>query len=199
MTSLKDVNFGINQYCGPAVLSALTGESTDRCAAVISAVSGKKEIKAVNRAHLKEALKRLRFNVEDTIFGGSSLYGTLHRMHTHDGLYIVFVSRHVVAVEVVGTEIYICDNHCKTPLDVKQSARLTQRVGGVLKVSPKDPPKFVGQVVELKKHPNSIDIVSHFKYENPEDDTTYSLGYIRFKDDEERRMIMSALSEVEDE
>lgn len=56
MTNLKDINFGINQYCGPAVLSALTGESTDRCAAVISAVSDRKEIKAVQRQHLIDAL-----------------------------------------------------------------------------------------------------------------------------------------------
>jgi len=140
-TNLKEVNFGLNQYCGPAVLSALTGESTDRCAAVISAVSGRQVIKAVEIAHLKEALKRLKFDVTETNFAGQMLYGVLYRMHTFDGLYLVFVPHHVIAIEVKGTEIYICDNHTKTPMDIKQSARLSQKVERVLKVSRKEEPK----------------------------------------------------------
>src|ERR1035437_10016730 len=155
--SLQVVNFGLNQYCGPAVLSALTGESTDRCAAVISAVSGKKEIKAIEQTHIKEALKRLRFDVTDTDFGGSTLYGTLYRMYNHNGLYVVMIPHHVVAVEVKDNEIFICDNHTKTPLDIKQSARLTQRVELVWKVTAKNPPKFVKNEIELIQHPNSID------------------------------------------
>ena len=147
MTSLKEVNFGINAYCGPAVLSVLTGESTDRCAAVISAVSGRQEIKAVQRAHLVEALKRLRFDAKETIYGGSSLYGTLYRMQGDNGLYVIFVPHHVVAVEIKDGEAFICDNHTKTPLDIKQSARLTQRVELVLKVTPKETPVFISSSI----------------------------------------------------
>ena|SRR6266545_1638557 len=196
MTNLKEINFGINQYCGPAVLSALTGESTDRCAAVISAVSGKKEIKAVERAHLKEALRRLRFDVEETIFGGQTLYGTLFRMYSYDGLYVVFVPHHVIAIEVKDTEIFICYNHCKSPLDIKQSSRLTQKVELVLKVTPKSPPIFIESSIRLDKGNAGanfkIDIYSVNKYKNPEDDNQYLLGTIRYKDDEELTQILEA-------
>ena len=69
MTNLKDVNFGLNQFCGPAVLSSLTGKSTDECASVISAISGRLEIRAVDMKYLIAALEKLRFNVNrvDTI------------------------------------------------------------------------------------------------------------------------------------
>lgn len=195
MTSLKDVNFGLNQYCGPAVLSALTGESTDRCVAVISAISGKTEIKAVAREHLKEALKRLRFEVKDEsdYFGGSTLYGKLYNMCTRNGLYIVFVPHHVIAVEVKGSEIYICDNHTKAPLDIKQSARLTQKVEEVWKVTPKATPKFVRSEIKIVRNTNGLDIQSYSHYENLEDNIRYNLGHIKFKDNQELRQIIEAL------
>lgn len=193
MTNLKDVNFRINQYCGPAVLSALTGESTDRCAAVISAVSGKKEIKAVEQAHLIEALKRLRFSVEETSFKGSTLYGTLYRMHGEPGLYIIFVPNHVVAVEVIGTEIFICDNHSKQPLDIRASARLTQKVDRVLKVVAKNPPKFVRSEIKLEKYTYKIDIIRVNIYENEEDNTIVPLGFVKSQDNKELSDILYKL------
>lgn len=196
MTILKDINFGINQYCGPAVLSALTGESTDRCAAVISSVSGKKEIKAVEQAHLIEALKRLRFSVEETNFSGSTLFGTLSRMHNNSGIYIVFIPHHVVAVEVIGTEIFICDNHSKTPLDIRSSARLTQRVEKVLKVVAKDPPKFVRSEIVLNKtnfDNNRFNINQNYIYENREDNITELLGSIKYRNLEELNHIIDSI------
>jgi len=196
MTNLKEINFGLNQYCGPAVLSALTGESTDRCAAVISSVSGKREIKAVERGHLRESLKRLRFNVEETIFGGSSLYGILYRMHTHDGLYVIFVPHHVIAVEVKGTEIYICDNHTKTPLDIKQSARLTQKVEDVWRVTAKSLPKFLRSEIKVHQGFTSIDILRFNVYENEEDNNKEIMGSIRTSSYNEIREIIKALEEI---
>ncbi len=62
MTNLKDINFGLNEYCGPAVLSALTGESTDRCASVIMSITGKTVVKAVDFDDLVKAFKKLRFD-----------------------------------------------------------------------------------------------------------------------------------------
>lgn len=198
MTNLKDVNFGINQFCGPAVLSALTGESTDRCAAVISAVSGAKVIKAVQREHLKEALKRLRFDVNETNFSGSTLFGVLYRMHSHDGLYVVFVPHHVIAIEVKGTEIYICDNHSKTPLDIKQSARLTQRVEQVLKVSRKEAPKFIKSELEVLRFSDlkKIELNRKNEYECKEDNTKEFMGYLYIRDEDELRELIAKLIEV---
>lgn len=193
MTNLKEINFGLNQYCGPAVLSALTGESTDRCAAVISAVSGKREIKAVNREHLKEALKRLRFTVSETLFGGQTLYGTLFRMISSPGLYVVCVPHHVVAVEVIDEQIYICDNHCKTPLDIKQSARLMQKVECVWKVERKSASVFVRSSIRLFNGVNRVEIYRDNIYEDEEDNTQNYLGAMNWENDEELAKIVREL------
>jgi hypothetical protein len=195
MTTLSDVQ-GVNKYCGPAVLAALTGESTDRCAAVISRISGKNEIKAVNRQHLKEVLKALKFDVEETQYGGATLYGTLFRMHSVPGKYVVFVPHHIVAVEVKENQIYICDNHTKTPIDIKQSARLSQKVEIVWRVFPHPLPVFVSSHIEvIREYPTKIGIWKISIYKNPEDNTKESLGYIRHKDNEELKDIIRLLKE----
>jgi len=196
MTTLKDVNFGMNEYCGPAVLSILTGESTDRCAAVISAVSGKREIKAVERGHLKEAFKRLKFDVEVTNHGGSSLYGCLFRMRTFPGLYVVFVPKHVIAVEVAANEIFLCDNHSKTPIDIKQSARLMQKVEAVWRVFPHPLPKLKETWIAVEREKYSFEIVRYSDYENEEDNIKEHLGTIRFKDQKELESILYKLHSI---
>lgn len=193
MTDLKAVDFGMNQYCGPSVLSVLTGENTDRCAAVISAVSGKQTIKAVEKGHLREALKRLRFTVEDTVFRGSTLYSTLHMMHKREGKYVVFVPEHVIAIEVTSKDIYICDNHTKTPIDVKQSARLAQRVIDVWKVVAKEPPILLRSEITVTNLYNKIQIGRNNIYKNPEDNNREELGSFRYKDMRELRQIISLL------
>jgi hypothetical protein len=193
MTNLKTINFGLNQFCGPAVMSALTGKSTDECAAVISAVSGRKEIKAVQPAHIKEALKRLRFDVSE-LDGGPTLFGVLNRLYRNNGFYVIFVPRHVVAIEIKIDEVYICDNHTKTPLNIRQSARLLQKVEAVWRVFPHPLPKFVGSSIRLDKHINHIDIVCINRYENSEDDTQYSLGSIRYEDQLELTDIIRTLT-----
>jgi hypothetical protein len=198
VTTLNDIQ-GMNRFCGPAVLAALTGESTDRCAAVISRISGKDEIKAVNRLHLKEALKALKFDVEETQYGGATLYGTLFRMHAADGLYVVFVPHHVVAVEVKENQIYICDNHTKTPIDIKQSARLSQRVEMVWRVFPHPLPVFVSSHIEVKKdeYLDRVNITKFSIYENPEDNIKYPMGYIRFDNDIELDEIIEGLERLQ--
>lgn len=198
MTSLNNINFGLNQYCGPAVLSALTGENTDRCAAVISSISGQKTIKGTERRHLKQALLKLRFDVTDTIFAGSTLYGTLHRMHTFDGLYVVFVPKHVIAIEVKGTEIYICDNHCKTPLDIKQSARLMQKVEDVWRVFPKELPIFLRSEIVVHKEYNRVTLTRKNIYKNPEDNNESHLGGFSYANESEMKFILEKLGEIDE-
>lgn len=200
MTNLKDINFGLNQYCGPSVLSSLTGESTDRCAAVISAVSGKKEIKAVQKTHIVEALKRLRFSVEN-LDGGSTLFGVINRLHDKDGMYIIFVPSHVVAIEVKNEEIYICDNHTKTPIDIRQSARLTQRVDSVLKVVAKNPPKFVRSEIKILLWPNgnNAQLQKLNIYENSDDNTLIQIGQLRYDSYRELQEIINKLKEISED
>lgn len=198
MTNLKEVNFGLNQYCGPSVLSALTGESTDRCAAVISAVSGRQEIKAVQVEHLLEAFRRLRFTTEKIEVPGTTLYGKLLALSNKDGMYVVLVPHHVVAIEVNNKEIYLVDNHSKAPLPANSSARLMQKVEGVYKVSRKSEPKFIRSHIIIGEDVvhNRILITSNNIYENLDDNTAVKLGEFRFKDKKELLDILDELSKI---
>lgn len=139
MTSLSDIK-GFNEYCGPSVLAALTGRSTDACAAVISAVSGQKVIKAVAVNHLIEALKRIEFEATELIPPARTVYGCLSALVNKDGFYIINVPRHVVAVEIKNKTIYLIDNHTKHAINAGASARLTQAVERVYQVKPKPKP-----------------------------------------------------------
>lgn len=182
MTNLKDINFGLNQYCGPSVLSALTGRSTDECAAVISAVSGRQEIKAVQMAHLIEAVKRLRFEAISIKVPSFSLFGVLSHISKNEGMFIVGLPRHVVAVEVSQDKIYFIDNHTKHAIDAAGSARLIQRVDAVYKVVPKPQPVFLHSRVEvLAKYKNRVQVKRISEYENPEDNVVTILGELVYE------------------
>ena len=137
MTSNFSEVFGINEYCGPAVLSALTGKSTDLCAAVISAVSGKNVIKAVEYNHLLEAIKRLNFEAQIVSIPARSLFGVISALINIDSKYIIAVPNHYVAVEIISKTAFFIDNHTKQPMNAIASARLTQEVKMVWRVKAK--------------------------------------------------------------
>lgn len=141
MTNLKEVNFGMNKFCGPAVLSALTGKSTDECAAVISAINGQTTITAVYMHDLMRAFNKLGFDfTKEEKLIGRTLYGTLFRLASEEGMYIVCVPHHVVAVEVKDKRAYIIDNHTKQPLVASSSSRLMQKVTEVYRVKERPKP-----------------------------------------------------------
>ncbi len=198
MTNLNEVSFGLNKFCGPAVLSILTGESTDHCAAVISSISGKKEIKAVDRHHLKAALEKLRFDVSDTIFGGSTLYGCLYRMRTSPGMYVVIVPHHVVAVEVKEEQIYICDNHTKQALDIRHSARLTQKVDSVWRVSRREAPTLIRTEIRLTSIHGRVELYKDSIYVDSRDNVEIYIGGLRVADRFELISIIEKLEELKD-
>lgn len=131
--SLNAVTIGQNRYCGPAVLSILTGKSTDECANVISSINGKYTIEGVELRHLLEAANRLGFDCE-SIVPANSLFGTLIRLAPSEGIYIVTVTGHFVVIEVADKKIFFCDNHTKEPMPAAASARLQQKVKAVHKV-----------------------------------------------------------------
>jgi len=137
MTSNLNDIFGLNQYCGPSVLSALTGRSTDSCAAAISAVSGQRVIKSVQTTHLIEAVKRLGFEAQPVPVPARSLFGVVSALINSDGMYIITVPNHVVAVEIKEKIAFFIDNHTKEPMNAGASARLTQQVDKVWRVKGK--------------------------------------------------------------
>lgn len=194
MTNLKDINFGLNQYCGPAVLSAFTGMSTDECATVISQISGKAEIKAVEVSHLIRALEKLRFEVKREGYVKYSLYMLFINIITHDGLYLILIPDHFIAVEVKDKKIYLIDNHSKYPIDAGSSARLTQRVVMVYKVTPRKPPVYLGPEYEILHYNKTLVINQINRYEDKKDDNKAELGRFRYMDYEELKNIQDKLN-----
>jgi hypothetical protein len=198
MTNLREINFGVNKYCGPSVMSALTGRSTDECAAVISKVSGKQTISAVDVRHLLAAFKLLRFDTIQ-VEHGRSLYGTLLRLlqiKDGDGFYIVLVPHHVVAVEVSKKSVYLVDNHSKQPLNASASARLMQQVDAVYKVVKKSEPVFIRSEIKALIDDSHIILFHNSIYENPEDNVNVRLGHIIYSDDMMLTQIVKAINEA---
>lgn len=194
---LRAVTFGMNQYCGPAVLSAFTGKTTDECAAVIAGITGGVEIKAVNTIDLIIALNKLRFDVEAQKVQSYTLYGTLSKIASSDGLYVVVVPRHVVAIEVRNSKIFFVDNHTKEPIDAASSARLSQAVSQVYKVIPRPAPKLLRSIVKAEKgYGNNIHIRATDEYEDPRDNAEMDLGRIYFRSSDELDHIMFELGSV---
>src|SRR6266446_3016821 len=140
ITTLKEIH-GMNSFCGPGVMSALTGKSTDECAAVISAISGRVEIRSVNIKHLIEAFKRLRFDMIEIEKSSYTLFGCLNGLSSRPGMYIVLIPKHVIAVEVAVEngiyKLFLIDNHSKSPLPAESSARLSQKVDSIYKITAK--------------------------------------------------------------
>lgn len=138
---MNKVKQGQNQYCVPAVISILTGKDTDECARAISRVTGSSRVEGVAYTDTLEVLKRLGMQVtSEPQASDQSLFSSMHYLSRIDGMYIVGVPGHVVAIEVKEHKVYLCDNHTKEPISGAASARLGQRVDKVYKVSVPPPP-----------------------------------------------------------
>lgn len=196
MTNLKEINFGLNQFCGPAVLSALTGKSTDECASVISAINGQREVRGVTTADLIKAVEKLRFTAEKQKVILGSLYGSLMNLSKNDGMYIIMLPKHFVAVEVTNKKIYLIDNHSKQAVDASGSARLIQKVDSIYKVTPKNPPLFVKTIIKIEQNYNIIKMKSVDVYKDEKDNIEYSMGYIQYRNTEELRKLQLELNEM---
>lgn len=199
MTNLKDINFGLNQYCGPSVLSAMTGRSTDECAAVISQVSGRKEIKAVEMHYIRLAFEKLRFMVTPVNSYSYTLFGTLHGLANKDGMYIIGVPKHVVAVEVKDNKVYLIDNHTKSPIDASGSARLSQKVDIVYRITPRPLPKLLQSKIRIDNDKTNrlIRITAVNEYEDSGDNTIVQLGSFRYRSQDELNLIVDSLKEIQ--
>ena len=186
MPNLNAVNVGHNKYCGPAVLSILTGKSTDECARVISSINGKYNIEGVQLKDLLEAASRLGFDA-DPVAAGTSLFGTLVRLSTRDGIYIVTVPKHFVAIEVDKGQVYFCDNHTKEPMPAASSARLQQAVLAVHKVTKRREPILLTskKIPVLSKRENGeivLRVNEHFTYDIEKYNRAVSAVVLPFKD-----------------
>jgi hypothetical protein len=138
-----NVRTGQNKFCGPAVLSILTGLDTDEAARAIQRTTGiRHEIKGVLVTDLIKTIEAQGLKVEKQVASfNCSLFRACYHAYANPGVYLVELPRHVVALEVTPEKkIYFCDNHTKESISIEASARLSQKVVGLWKV--KIQPKF---------------------------------------------------------
>lgn len=148
MTNLKAVKEGFNKFCGPAVLSIVTGKDTDTCARAISEVTKNYKVQGVYLKDLKAALEKLGFKSDEVPFVGRSLYSALVSIANKDGIYIVQLETHYVCIEITERKVYFCDNHTKEPMPAASSARLMQGVVSISKVELKPKPELLPEKIK---------------------------------------------------
>lgn len=157
MTSLKPVNTGMNKFCGPAVLSILTGKSTDDCAKVISSINGHYTIRGVELKDLIKAAERMGFETKPvTNVYETSLFRTLTSLVNNDGLYIVMITGHFICIEVKDRHIFFCDNHTKEAIPAASSSRLSMQVLACYKVTKSTNQQLFDEIDKINQPLNSI-------------------------------------------
>lgn len=132
---MNPVTFGKNNFCGPAVISSITGISTDAAELHIQLLRrNSKKVKGAYTSELCEVLERL--NYRTTYLTHLSHCGSVFYLLSvlEAGTYIIVVPGHFICIEITDTAKYICDNHTKKPININSSARLSQQVHQVVKV-----------------------------------------------------------------
>jgi len=201
MTNLNPVSMGFNKYCGPAVLSILTGRDTDECARVISSINGQYQVAGVQLDHLIKAANKLGFDSKLIGISGS-LYRTLVSIANDDGQYIVTVPSHFVVIEVNNKEIFFCDNHTKEPIKAASSARLMQQCLACYKVTKRvgfiEAPKLqkISEEVLVKVIGPMVVVTREHKYNIPEKNKSESIGNLYFHDTSELVDFISRLDKL---
>ncbi len=188
MPNIKEVSIGMNRYCGPAVLSILTGKNTDQAAAAIYHVCPSYKGEGVNINDMLRALDKLGFD-QEYVQHGNTLYGSLVRMVMRDGMYIVGLHNdnpkvaegHMVCVEVQERKIYFCDNHTKVIMPASQSARLLQKVKYIYRVSKRPDPVLLNKTRSMVI---SISVFERLEYDQTSANTQYTVESKTFYDAE---------------
>lgn len=133
--------FGKNGYCGPLVLSVLSGKSTDECALLAS--KNGKPLKAMFNFQLQDSLELLgiqfqKYKSAMQRSGKLYPYPTLQdwmirfrRPSEHDTPFVVVITGHYVLVK--GDQI--CDTHTEGKwVDVSNYKRKSSHVRGFIKI-----------------------------------------------------------------
>jgi hypothetical protein len=202
--TLNAVTIGQNRYCGPAVLSILTGKTTDECARVISSVNGKYTIEGVQLNHLLEAANRLGFDCE-SVEPASTLYGSLVRLVRSDGIYIVTVTGHFICIEVNQGKILICDNHVKSPMPAASSARLQQACKAIHRVTRRREPVLTSSKVIAIKHQDSeepeirVEVIQQIIYDIEKYNRNVIIAWLKFNNQSELDEFVASLTGASDE
>lgn len=135
--TIEEIKQGQNKFCGPAVISAITGITTDEAERVINKVRGYKldsPVTSIYPSELRAAFEMLGYKTYGIPKSkGRSIYFLMLNFSSN-GVYLFYVPNHVIAIEIDGNKRWLIDNHTKKPLTLGSSARLGQRVDAVVKV-----------------------------------------------------------------
>jgi len=131
---MNSIQFGKNQFCGPSVISAICGIGTDEASAILSTITGQKNIKGVYTSDLIKAFNQLGYDCNSVTIPKGSLFSSLFYLHGKDGTYVFMVPGHFIAIELNGNHKFICDNHTKEPINVGSSSRLGMRVQSIFRI-----------------------------------------------------------------
>lgn len=135
MTSLKPVSGG-NIFCGPAIISAITGVTTDEAAKLVQQIRGNnRPVVGVYSNELEAVFKKLNYRCEIPLARevGNTLFNTLCSLTK--GTWAIVVPGHFVCVEVdSGGKRWFIDNHTKKPMMASAAARGMQRVVWIRRV-----------------------------------------------------------------
>jgi hypothetical protein len=132
--TLNKVNENGNTFCGPGVISAITGIGTKEIERITQQIRrNSKPVRGMYTSELCEILHRLGWKTSYVNGMGGSLFYALGVLDT--GVYIVMVPGHFVCVEIdENKQRYFVDNHTKRPINAAVSARGMQRVHSVVRV-----------------------------------------------------------------
>lgn len=199
MSSSMTITEGHNKFCGPAVLSILTGKSTDDCALAISSITGEYQIKGVQLSHLLSAANKLGYGSRFVECSDISMYRAIIQIINEDGMYIVTLPKHFVCLEIKNRQAYFCDNHTKEAIPAGSSARLMQKVSSVHKIFERPKPKLLYdciQVLRFKNEDNAIQIkINRAKtYDMIEANMKINLANFKLNSEEELESLITQIS-----
>lgn len=195
MTNFTEIK-GINQFCGPAVLAAITGKTTDEVARVVSAIVGRDRIKSMRWEEMLSALDSLGFDrtlVPGTT--GHTFFSCISSIRNKPGFYVVGLPKHFVAIEVTTEAIYFIDNHVKSAIKASQSARLMQKVDVAYQVIKRRDPVLVSSKIHVARSGGSVTISRIHTYDN-EQVKPIVMGSFRYSYDVDLQDIVNGLNEL---
>jgi hypothetical protein len=128
---------GRNSYCGPAVISTLTGMTTDSAAEIVRRRTGQRVVKGMYTRELRDALYSLGITSDVRPVTGKP---TLNQWMTHHrenskSTYLVVVTGHFIVVQ----QSHMIDNHTGTPEWVERSHCFRKRVREVYRLNDRRP------------------------------------------------------------
>lgn len=202
MTTLNTVKEGFNKYCGPAVLSILTGRNTDECAGVISSISGDYKVKGVELNHLLRACHKMGFDYEDVIKASGwnrSLYFIITQIVDTNGIYVITIPKHFIVIEVQDKKVFFCDNHTKEPIPASSSARLMSTVLACYRVFERRKPVKINESIQVLRLPEAggaitIKVYRLSEFDMPEANTRINLSYFTLHNENELESLITQLS-----